>query len=505
MADLGRALISKIIASEDIETAIAAGIETSWFEDPDPRKVFDWMLQYHDRYGQSPTAEALKREYPTFQLLEVPEPYQYYVDKFKSLVKRAVAADAVIGASEALDSDDPVRALDIMAQATQRGALVEDKAGDEIASVLASEITPRSVRWIWPGRIPRGKLTIVAGDSGQGKTTMVMNVVARLSSGRTLPCSKTQHQPMKCLIMTAEDDLADTLVPRLIAAGADLGNVEFITGHRSTDALLSFPKDIDLLRSKVLSTGARLLVIDPFNAFLDGKTDSYRDADIRRVLAPLSRLAEDTGVAVLLIFHLKKSQGGKAIHQIVGSVGIGAAARAVLLVAPNPEDEDERLLAVSKMSNASTRTSLAFRIDGSEPYDAAKAVWLRQSKFTADQLVNTLQSREDSALAAAESFLTGLLIKEGGQMPVNEIRAEAMSANVRDATLRRAKESLGVLSKKSDAKQGNVWIWYLQEQPANPAPEISDHLERLDHLGETELKSSRKRTSMNRHSARLDL
>jgi len=467
MADLGRALISKIIVSGDLETAITAGIEASWFEDSDLRRIFKWILEYNRRYKQSPTADALKREYPTFRRLKVPDSYQYYVDQFKRQRKRAVAVDALIDANEALDSDDPVRAIDILAQAAQR-ALVNE-GDDGIASLLASEVEPRRVSWIWPGRIPRGKLTVVGGDSGQGKTTVVVDLIARLSRGGRLPFSPTKRKrkPMKCLIMTAEDDLADTLVPRLMAARADLDNVEFITGRRSPDGevLLSLPNDIERLKIKVLDSDAKLLMIDPFNAFLDGKTDSYRDADIRRVLAPLSRLAEETGAAVLLIFHLKKSQGGKALHQIVGSVGIGAAARSVLLVATNPEDENERLFTVTKMSNAPIRQSLVFRIEGTELYGAAKAKWLKSSTLTADQLMKSYQSAEDSSLGMAEGFLRNLLIREGGQMPAKEIMAEAKSTGIAQATLKRAKGSLDITSRKAGAEQGGIWTWFLPEQP----------------------------------------
>lgn len=470
MADFARALISKIIMSQDIEAALAVGIEDSWFDDSDVRRIFGWIVDYNQRYGESPTATALKREYPNFKPLQVPETYQYYLDRFIAVHWRALAVDAINDASEALDSDDPVRALNIFGR-TAQWALV-DASSNGISSVLASEVTPRSVKWIWAGRIPQGKLVVIGGDSGQGKTTIVMDLIARLSRGEKLPAMKRPHKPMRCLIMTAEDDLADTLVPRLHAADADLGNIEFILGRKSPDGdvLLNFPQDIDRLRNEVVRTNARLLVIDPFNAFLNGKTDSYKDADIRRVLAPLSRLAEDTGAAVLLIFHLKKSQSGKALHQIVGSVGIGAAARAVLVVAPNPLNEDERLLAVAKVSNAAERKSLVFRIEGSEPYGAAKARWLGLSDFTADQLVSSHQPGDKSALAVAEDFLSRLLIREGGQMAVSQIVAEADAVNIAEATLRRAKKSLGVKSRKSKGKEGAIWIWYLPEHHQTESP-----------------------------------
>jgi hypothetical protein len=469
MADLARALISKIINEKNLSSAASAGIRSDWFDDLEHRNAYKWITAYFDRYGEVPTPQALKHQYPNYELLKVPEPYDYYIDKFRNQHKRALAFDALLSANEALDRDDPLRALRIFEETTHRARM--DQGDSDLSSVIASAVQPRRVSWIWKGRIPKGKLAVVGGDAGQGKTTMVMDIIARLSRGRAFPFSRRRRPSMKCLIMTAEDDPADTLVPRLIAAGADLDNVEFIIGRKSVDGdlLLSLPEDIPRIRKKVVDSGAGLLLIDPLNAFLNGRVDTYKDSDIRRVLAPLARLAEETGVAIVLILHLNKSSGGSALHRLLGSVGVGAAARAVLLVATNPENEDERVLAVAKVSNAPTPPSLVFWLEGTEHYGAAKAKWMRRSPFSADQLVKSQRSHEDTALGLAEKFLLDVLTKGGGRMPANKIKAEAQSAGISKATLLRAKNSLGVKSLKSGGKEGGPWIWVLPKAKQNAA------------------------------------
>ena len=398
MADLGRNLISKIIIENDLLSATTAGVRAEWFEDPDHARVFKWMTEYSGRYGEVPTCRALKHQFPNYTLLNVPEPYDYYIDKVRLQHERAIIFDTISEANEALECDDSRKAAWIIEEAAHRG--FSGREDNDLSCIVASDVTPTRVTWVWKDRIPKGKLVVVGGDAGQGKTTMVMDVIARLSRGRAFPFSRRRRRPVKCLIMTAEDDPADTLVPRLMAASADLDMVEFITGRRTVDGdvLASLPEDIPRLKKKVVETRAGLLLIDPLNAFLNGKVDSYKDSDIRRVLAPLSRLAEETGVAIVLILHLNKSSGGSALNRLLGSVGIGAAARSVLLVATNPENEDERVLAVSKMSNAAITSSLVFRLEGTDHYGAARAKWLRRTPISADQLLKSRRSADDSAL-----------------------------------------------------------------------------------------------------------
>lgn len=470
MADNAHLLISKIVSSEDITPVIRARITPDWFDDAGYRQIFKFLMKYYQRYGESPTAEVLHQQAPNFKPATVRESYDYYITEFRNQRRRALVVDAENEVDEALLADDPVKAANKMAWAAQQVRLIE--SDDVINSVSAADITPRRVQWIWKGRIPKGKITVVAGDAARGKTTLAINLIGRLSDGRHLPLAPPSRTapPMKCLIMTAEDDYSDTVVPRLLAAHANLDNVEFLDGYMGENGkvLLTLPEDIDSLRVKIQRTNAKILLIDPFNAFLNGKTDSYRDSDIRRVLHPLSKLAEETSVAILLIFHLNKNTTANALQRIVGSVGIGAAARSVLFVAPNLENEDERIMAVAKVSNAAVPSSLTFRIEGTKPYGAAMVRWTGQIARVADELVTQRRSqvKAESALHTAEFFLENLLLDHDGSMLLPKILVEAESANISEATLRRAKESLGVQQKKGEKlkHEGNFVYWYLPEQ-----------------------------------------
>lgn len=455
--DVARLLISKAIATGDIEKAIAAGISPDWFDDPQQRRVWKWMVEYFERYQTAPTEAALDAEFPVFKLLQAPEPYEYYVDRFRLQRRRAIVTDAILDADDALRDDEPSRALAALEPAIIKARSLQNGVG--LTTVVASSITPKRVTWLWYGRIPKGKLVVVAGDAGLGKTTAVIDWIARLTTGRPLPGTKQARDPMTCLIMSAEDDMEDTLTPRLIAAGADCNRVHFVTGTPSAlgEVLPTFPDDIDRLKANIQETKAALVLVDPFNAFLNGRIDSYKDSDIRRAFAPLARIASETGATILLIFHLNKSSGPSALHRIVGSVGIGAAPRSVLVVAKSPDDADERILAVAKVSNAPVPPSIAFRIQGTQPFGAARAVWAGPVDYSADDIVRPTGPDHHSALTSAIERLKELLMEAAGKMEALKVMAQMEVENYSASTIRRAKVALGVES----VRHSDVWYWRL--------------------------------------------
>src|ERR1051325_4108665 len=192
-------------------------------------------------------------------------------------------------------------------------------------TVCASDVQPERVSWLWNRRIPLGKLSILEGDPGLGQSTLALGLAASISIGRALPDDLPLDRSAT-LLCTAEDGLADTVVPRLMAAGADVGRIHFWTGVRQDEREdpPSFPEHCLLLLGEIRRVAAVLVVVDPLMAYLAPSVNSWRDHDVRQALFPLAQVADVTGAAVLIIRHLTKGTG-PAIYRGGGSIGLGAA------------------------------------------------------------------------------------------------------------------------------------------------------------------------------------
>ncbi len=320
--------------------------------------------------------------------------------------------------------------------------------------IALSEVQPEELEWLWPGRIPLGKITILDGDPGLGKSTMVADLAARISTGRPLPGEQGGRGCENVVLITHEDGLGDTVRPRLDAAGANVERV-FATGPSFHPTI---PEDIDEIGKIVHDKRARLLVIDPLFEYLDPRTDAFRDHHVRTALAPLGNLAARTGVAVLLVRHLRKSGGASALYRGGGSIGIIGVARSGLLLAKDPNDDGHRVVASVKSNLGPPPPSLSWRFRGGKEQGIE---WLGEVSVTADQLVNLPvdSPEEGGALQQAAKFLGELLAP--GPVPANDVFAEAEAAGISKPTLRRAADRLGVQRSKSGFC-GN-WNWCLSK------------------------------------------
>jgi RecA-family ATPase len=248
----------------------------------------------------------------------------------------------------------------------------------------ASSVKISKPRWLWPGRLAYGKLAVLDGNPGQGKSTLTLDLAARVSRGKPMPGAASGQTPSGVVLLNAEDSLDDTIVPRLMAANADLERV--VALESMGDRPWSLPGDIPALEEAVWEVGASLVVIDPLMAFLHASHDSQRDHDVRRALHPLADMARRTCACVLVVRHLRKA-GGKAIHAGGGSVGIGGAARSVLLAAENPDIEGDSVLAVTKNNLGPKGHSYGYRLVTDEALGSGKIEWLGPSGHTADSLL----------------------------------------------------------------------------------------------------------------------
>ncbi len=308
-----------------------------------------------------------------------------------------------------------------------------------------ADVTPERVSWLWPGRIPAGKLTVIDGDPGDGKSTLSLDLAARVSTGSAMP-DGTRAAPGNVLILSAEDGVADTIRPRLDAAGADPERVAVLTEmvEDGTGRPVELPGDLRHVTEIVRQHAIRLVIIDPLAAFLAG-VDAHVDQSVRRALHPISKLAEASGAAVVVIRHLNKAPGGKAMYRGGGSIGITGAARAVHLVAADPDDDTRRLLAAVKINVARKPETMAFRLVNDELHGCARIAWEGTSAHSADDLVATEEDRQSRTDAVA--VLTEALAN--GARRSREITEELRERyGIAGRTLERARKKAGVTAHK---------------------------------------------------------
>jgi replicative DNA helicase len=333
---------------------------------------------------------------------------------------------------------------------------------------------PREVEWLWPSRIPAGKLTIIGGDPKTGKSLLAVDIAARVSHGTAWPDQRDQRrEPRRAILLTAEDDAADTVLPRLIAAGADVERVELVQGVREPQTaehrLFSLDQDLHRLRQlldKRPDTG--LVVFDPLTAFL-GDCDSHINAEVRALLAPLAALAAETHVAVVAITHFHKSGGTKAVYRFLGSLGFAAAARALWSVQRDQADPERRLLLNAGMNLARDPGGLAYRII-SDPTGRPVVAWEdgAVSMSADDGLEAEAQDAGDrSATSKAVEWLRAELAD--GPVASKELQAKAAAEGIFERTLTRARGAIGVKATATRVN-GRPTEWFMS-LPGQRGPE----------------------------------
>jgi putative DNA primase/helicase len=334
------------------------------------------------------------------------------------------------------------------------------------------DIAPKPVRWLWPGRIPLGKLTLLIGDPGLGKSLLTVDVVSHLTRAPSFP-DGAACESGSAILLSAEDDAADTIRPRLDAAGAEVSRVHVLeavrvqlTNGSLTEKAFNLETDIAALEGVVQGhPEVRLIVIDPLSAYLGG-VDSHSNGEVRGMLAPLVALAARSGIAVLCVTHLRKSAGA-AIYRAISSIAFAAAARAVWAVAPDPEDGGRRLLLAVKQNLSSSASGLAFRIETED--NVPRLAWEPGAvALAANDVLGNVEVRQDrNERSEAKAWLKDFLAD--GPVPVKKIQGGAKAAGLSWITVRRAKEALPVIASKSAFAGG--WQWRLedaQHQDAHP-------------------------------------
>jgi hypothetical protein len=352
--------------------------------------------------------------------------------------------------------------------------------GDEFVTVTLSTVTPEPVTWLWKDRLPAAKLVNLDGDPGLGKSTLALTFAAIVTTGGDWPDGTVCEYPGDVVLLSAEDGVADTIRPRADAAGADTTRIHAVQGVPiGEDGALRLPTlaDIAQLRRLVEATHARLVIVDVLMAYLPIGTDSHKDQDIRAVLARLAALADATGATVLLLRHLNKAKGGDPLYRGGGSIGIVGAARAAMLVAPDPDNPDRRVLAWSKSNLAPTPDSLIYRLVDTEPLHVAEIAWDGVSGHSARSLLSADLSAEnepaDSPAQEARDFITDYLMDHGSEVPAADVLKAGRKAGFTDTDLKnaRARSSKPRIGSRK-ASFGGGWVWAIDpESPPKPPSE----------------------------------
>jgi putative DNA primase/helicase len=340
-----------------------------------------------------------------------------------------------------------------------------------------------AVPWLWPGRIPLGRLTLLVGDPGLGKSLVTLDLAARVSLGAVWPdeeaagfkvppdCFKVERDLRKStasvLLLTAEDDLADTVLPRLAAAGANCSRImaipSIINPYGTGDAPADFILHRELVRMNQLldhMPECRLVVVDPVSAYLTGSANS--SAEVRRLLGPLAQLAQQRKLAVLAVSHLRK-QGGAAIYRTLGSLAFVSSARAAWLIARDPSNRDRRLMLPVKNNLAADDSGLAYTIetDGAgqpivrwetDPIDTPADEALRAR-------VGHPRNERDDAIAWLRQKLSA------DPLPARQVQEEAEAHGIRLTTLRRAFRELDGEAIRLGNGEISGWLWRLPNRP----------------------------------------
>lgn len=328
------------------------------------------------------------------------------------------------------------------------------KQNVELKLIHMEDVVSKEVEWLWYPYIPYGKITIIEGDPGEGKTTLVLKLAAALSRGLPLPCDDDkEYEPIHIIYQTAEDGIEDTIKPRLEKAGADCSMIRVID---ETDKELSMTDD--RLEQAIIETKARLIIIDPIQAYIGATVDMHRANEIRPVLKHLGIIAEKHNCAIILIGHMNKASGSKSTYRGLGSIDIQATARSVLLVARLRDKPNIRIMAHDKSSLAPAGDAIGFEMTEDNgmvcigPYD-----------ITIDELLSCNEGRGKKKLDIAENFIKEYF-GSNKVIPSNEIMMEAAKRSIKRNTLLSAKKKLGITSDKEKAEDGTIyWTWIMPE------------------------------------------
>lgn len=326
----------------------------------------------------------------------------------------------------------------------------KNDAGEFVPMIRMSDVEQTEVAFLWKPYIPFGKLTILHGDAGNGKTYLAMQLCAACTNRVPIP-NMEAVEPFNVIYQTAEDGLGDTIKPRLIDAGADLEKV-LIIDEGEDDPLTLVDERIE---KAIRQNNARLLIIDPIQAFLGEKVDMNRANEVRPILRKIGNVAQRTGCAIVLVGHLNKATGQQSNYRNLGSVDFNAGVRSVLVIGKTKDDPNLRVLVHDKSSLAPPGPSIAFILGDEEGFR-----WVGDYDITADELLNGIEKKRESKTQEAKDLICALLAG-GKEVLSEEIDRAAVAKGISPRTVRDAKKELGT-ALKSKTGEGRKKVFWME-------------------------------------------
>ena len=327
--------------------------------------------------------------------------------------------------------------------------LKEPPKKDSVKIIRMSDVELTPVEWLWKPYLPFGKLSVLQGNPGEGKTYFAMHLAAACTNGKLLP-NMERMEPFNVIYQTAEDGLGDTVKPRLIEAGADLDRVLVID-----DSEVQLTLSDERIEKAIIENNARLVIIDPIQAYLSADVDMNRANEVRPIFMRLGQVAQRTGCAILLIGHLNKAAGMQSLQRGLGSIDIAAAVRSVMFIGKLKHDPTMRILTHEKSSLAPPGVSLAFSLG-----DEGGFRWVGEYDITADEMLSGIEPQRETKTQQAKDLICTLLA--GGKQVLSEdIDKAALERGIPGRTVRDAKRELGD-ALKSKIVEGRKKVFWME-------------------------------------------
>ena len=327
--------------------------------------------------------------------------------------------------------------------------LKEPPKKDSVKIIRMSDVKLTPVEWLWKPYLPFGKLSVLQGNPGEGKTYFAMHLAAACTNGKLLP-NMERLEPFNVIYQTAEDGLGDTVKPRLIEAGADLNRVLVID-----DSEVQLTLSDERIEKAIIENNARLVIVDPIQAYLGADVDMNRANEVRPIFMRLGQVAQRTGCAILLIGHLNKAAGMQSLQRGLGSIDIAAAVRSVMFIGKLKHDPTMRILTHEKSSLAPPGVSLAFSLG-----DEGGFRWVGEYDITADEMLSGIEPQRETKTQQAEDLICTLLA--GGKQVLSEdIDRAALERGIPGRTVRDAKRELGD-ALKSKIVEGRKKVFWME-------------------------------------------